>query len=336
MFVKRILIVGLGSIGRRHLSNIRKLYPFMKIAILRHGKGIEEDDSDLGVEFCTTSLEQVILFRPQAAIIANPATKHLDIAIKLAENGVHIFVEKPISESSNRVSKLIKICIKKNIVLMTAYNLRFLPSLIEFRRLINNNKMGSIYSIHAQVGQHLSEWRKDVDYRKTVSANKKLGGGILLELSHEIDYLNWIFGSIKWVKSHVAKLSNLEIDVEDIAIAILGYEDSLGQENTVLLNMDFFRQDPIRKCTIVGELGTLKWNGISGEVSYYSNDIKNWTVLFSSKTNKNFTYIEEIKHYFNSIKEGKTPSITGEDGLKAVLGVEAIQQSNIEGGIAYL
>jgi predicted dehydrogenase len=336
MFVKRLLIVGLGSIGRRHLSNIQKMYPLMKIAILRSGNVGKEEDSDLGVEVCTSSLDKIILFSPQAAIVANPASKHLNIAVKLAKQGIHIFIEKPISESSTGVSKLINICLKNKLVLMVGYNLRFLPSLSKFKNLINNDHTGTIFSIHAEVGQYLPEWRKSVDYKKTVSASKELGGGVLLELSHEIDYLNWIFGPIKWVKSHVAKLSNLEIDVEDSAFAILGLEDALGRESAALLSMDFFRHDPVRKCTVIGELGTLQWDGIMGEVKFFSKVTKSWQLLFSSEVESELSYLKEIQHYFYSIDNDCQPDITGEDGLKALICIEAIHQSNNERGTVYL
>jgi len=336
MKIERILIVGLGSIGRRHLAIIKELYPLIEIAVLRHNDLNKDANENVGVKICTSSIDEVMLFKPQAAIIANPASKHLVIATKLANQGVHILIEKPIADSSVGVSQLIDLCSKNKLVLMTGYNLRFLPSLIDFRNLINTNKVGNIFSIHAEVGQHLSDWRSDVDYKKTVSAKKELGGGILLELSHEIDYLYWIFGPIKWVKSHVEKVSNLDIDVEDCANVILGFEGSLGHKNTASLSMDCFRHDPVRKCIVIGESGTLKWNGISGEVKYYSKTGNGWEVLFSLKPNRDFTYIEEIKHFFFCIEEGKTSIVTGEDGLNAVHGVEAINRSNINGGIVYL
>ena len=127
---------------------------------------------------------------------------------------------------------LINICQSKKIALMTAYNLRFQPSLQEFRKQIKQQRIGKILSVRVEVGQYLPNWRPESDYRKGVSAQKKLGGGVLLELSHEIDYISWIFGDYKWVKAHISKQSNLEIDVEDTAYLLLGFKpDKYGQHH---------------------------------------------------------------------------------------------------------
>lgn len=334
--IERILIVGFGSIGRRHVRIIKKLFPDIFITVLRH-KDCDPKDSEI-IDFhnCTTSIDKAISLKPQAAIIANPATKHLEFAKQLAQKRIHLLIEKPIAASSQGIKEFINLCIEKKIVLMTGYNLRFLPSLIDFRKQIKLNKIGNLYSIRTEVGQYLPNWRTDSDYRKTVSSQKDLGGGVLLELSHEIDYLSWIFGPIKWVKSNVSRQSELEINVEDTANIILGFESSLNGELIATLNMDFIRHDTVRQCVVIGEKGTLRWDGISGEVQYFPENGKEWEVLFSSMPEKDFTYIEEIKHFFFSIERKSSPLVSGEEGLNAVLGVEAIHRSNNSGSIVYL
>jgi predicted dehydrogenase len=261
---------------------------------------------------------------------------HLEVAKKLANNGVNLLIEKPISNSSKGVRELIDICNKNNCILMTAYNLRFLPSLIEFKKQIELKKIGNIYSVRVEVGQYLPDWRPGCDYKRTVSAQKKLGGGVLLELSHEVDYLMWIFGSIKWVKAHVSKQSNLEIDVEDTANVLLGFESIKGYELTASLNMDFIRHDTKRQCIVIGEKGSLAWNGITGEVSFFGKGSDNWEVLNLSKPERNYTYAEEIKSFFSSIELQVAPCISGEDGLSVVTIIEAIKESNDRDAIVYL
>ena len=139
---------------------------------------------------------------------------------------------------------------------MTGYNLRFSPSLMYFNELIKKNIVGQILSVRCEVGQYLPEWRPNKDYRKTVSANFHLGGGVLLELSHEIDYLRWIFGEVDWVRATLAQQSSLVFDVEDSAHLTLGFlPNENGRQLIGTLNLDFIRHDQTRACIAIGEKG---------------------------------------------------------------------------------
>ena len=334
--IERVLVIGLGSIGKRHIRVIRKLYPDIKITVLRHRQCDENDIETFGLYSCVTAIEDALAFQPNAAIVANPATKHLEVATPLAEDGVHLLIEKPIAASSKGVQDLINLCKRKQIVLMVAYNLRFLPSLKLFRKQLQKGKIGKAYSVQAEVGQYLPNWRPGSDYRMTVSAQKRLGGGVLLELSHEIDYLSWIFGSPKWIKSHLSKQSNLEINVEDTANVILGFESQSGGQLTATLNMDFIRHDTTRQCLVIGQKGSLRWDGITGEVLHFTEGGKEWEVLYSGVPKQDYTYAEEIRHFCSSIESGEPSLISGENGLEAVLVIEAIRESNNKGNLVYL
>jgi len=331
--IERALIVGLGSIGKRHVRIVRELFPKINITVLRHNQC---DENNMGVDSCVTTIEDAIARKPQVAIIANPATMHLEVAMQLAKNNIHLLIEKPIAISSQGVQELINLCEQKQLVLMTAYNLRFMPSLMELQKQLQKNKIGRIFSIKSEVGQNLPSWRPDQDYRKSVSAQKKLGGGVLSELSHEIDYISWIFGPIEWVKSHISKVSNLEVDVEDNANIILGFGGKLDKEFSATLNMDFIRQDITRMCTVIGDLGTLRWNGVLGTLHLYTEETHKWKLLFSSLTERDYTYKEEFKHFISSIESKKTTLISGTDGLNVILAIEAIHRSNSTGKIAYI
>ena len=236
---------------------------------------------------------------------------------------------------SKGVQELIDVCYQNKLTLMTGYNLRFLPSLIEFKKQIDGGKVGKIYSVRAEIGQYLPSWRPESDYRYGVSAQQKLGGGVLLELSHEIDYISWIFGKIDWVKSHVSKQSDLEIDVEDSAQVILGFKEINGLALTASLNIDFIRHDTTRKCLAIGKKGTLLWDGIKGSVEFFKKSGQNWEVLLSSNPDRNFTYMEEIKLFFSSVESNTMPSISGEDGLQVVNIVEDIKESSNKNSIVF-
>jgi predicted dehydrogenase len=324
-----ILVVGLGSIGRRHISVINNIFPKINIVLLRHKECNKEECKTLNINKCVTSLSDAINAKPQAAIIANPANKHVEIAKVLATYGIDILVEKPISANSKEAQELVEICEKNNVILMVAYNLRFLPSLIYFKQSIQSDLIGQVYSVKSEIGQYLPSWRPGYDYRCGVSAKKSLGGGVLLELSHEIDYLKWIFGPISWVKSHISKQSDLEIDVDDNASVILGFKGEKDKEMIASLSMDFIRHDTTRKCYVIGDKGTLFWDGIVGRVSLFLEVDKCWVILFESSPERDYTYSEEIKSFFESVESGRPSTITGADGVETVLAVEAIEQSSL-------
>src|SRR5262249_39063512 len=158
------------------------------------------------------------------AIIASPASAHLEAALALADAGIHLLVEKPIANSSEGVHELIERCRKHQLVLMVGYNLRFMPSLRRAKQMIESGVIGTVLSARVEVGQYLPQWRPHADYRQGVTAQSALGGGALLELSHDIDYILWILGLPAQLSASGGKYSNLEIDVEDMVEILLEYE----------------------------------------------------------------------------------------------------------------
>lgn len=327
--INRVLIVGLGSIGKRHLHLARKLLPEADIRVLRHQACVSIPEYSDG---CFSNLEQAIAFSPQLAVIANPATFHLSVAMALAQAGVHLLVEKPLSATLDGVSQLLETCNKREVVLLTGYNLRFLPSLQRFRDLLNEHVIGRVLSVRCETGQYLPSWRPESDYRQGVSARQELGGGVLLELSHEFDYLRWIFGEIEWVKASLSRQSSLKIDVEDTAHLILGFASAVdGQQLIGTANLDFVRHDTTRLCTAIGEKGSLRWNGLLGVVEQFEAGAKEWRELFRHQHQRDDSYMAEWLHFLGCINAQKTPLITGEDGLKVLQIIDASRQASESG-----
>ena len=323
--INRVLIVGFGSIGKRHLRIARTLIPNADIRVLRHKPTSYVIDYSNG---SFNRVEEAIAFAPQLAVIANPAPFHIPVAQALAEIGVHLLVEKPLSASLIGVTDLIETCIQKNTALLTGYNLRFMPSLRYFRDSLATNLIGSVLSVRAEIGQDLPSWRPDSDYRNCVSAKKELGGGALLELSHEIDYLRWIFGEIEWVTAELTRQSQLEIDVEDSANLILGFTPTSDSHQLIgTVNMDFIRHDKTRLCTAIGDRGSLRWNGLRGEVSVYEPELGEWRTLFSHHQKRDDTYLSEWQNFLACANGSERPVITGEDGMTVLEIIEAARIS---------
>lgn len=324
----RVLIVGYGSIGQRHLRIVRESLPQSDVRVLRREPGAMAK----GADGYFSSLDDALAFAPQVAIIANPAPFHTQVALALARQGCHLLVEKPLSDKPEGVSELLAAAEECGIVLQVAYNLRFSPALRNFRHWVQSGRIGRILSIRCETGQHLETWRPGTDYRQGVSACRELGGGVLLELSHELDYLRWIFGDIDWVGAWMGRQSALEINVEDTAHLLLGVRNNRAAVNpcgpVAALSLDFLRRDTTRRCIAIGEIGSLVWDGIAGSVRFCGGGgSAESEVLSEHPPVRDETYREQWRHFLSSIENKSSPLVGGRDGLAVLELVKAAWQS---------
>lgn len=253
--MKKVLLVGLGSIGRRHLRNTRELLPDSEIMVYRqHTKG--DSTPPEGANSIVYTLEEARVFKPDAVIISSPASEHIQNAVTFMEDGAHLFIEKPLSVDSSSCKKLIETSQKSDVFAMVGYVLHFQPIINFLRETIQSGKLGAVKKALVEVGQYLPDWRPDSDYRKGVSAQKSLGGGVLLELSHEIDYATWFFGFPQELYCSCDRLSDLEIDVEDSATLVMNYRK--GESKRVIVNLDFIQRCANMSVRAIGTEATLQ------------------------------------------------------------------------------
>ena len=191
-----------------------------------------------------------VAWAPDLAVVASPAPLHLDHACLLLDAGVPVLIEKPLSDSLDRVRDAAPLLARHRDRIEVAYNLRFLSSARRMRTLIDEACVGRILGLRIEAGQYLPDWRPQADYRRQVSANRSLGGGVLLELSHELDYLIWLFGRFDQVFCMATNSGQLEIDVEDRADILLSREDLTAQ-----VHLDFLQCRASRSCKVIGSTG---------------------------------------------------------------------------------
>ncbi|WP_286829431.1 MULTISPECIES: Gfo/Idh/MocA family protein [Kordiimonas] len=325
--IDRLLIAGLGSIGRRHLRLLREALPCADIRVLRHSVRFDDTPHANG---CFSRLEDAVNFCPQLAVISNPAPFHLETAKALALAGAHLLVEKPLSDSAENVSELLELCSERGLVLQVGYNLRFLSTLQRFRAELQGGSIGEIYSVQHTMGQHLPDWRPETDYRQSVSAQAMLGGGVLLELSHELDMLRWVFGEISWIAGWLGRLGKLEIDVEDSAMLQLGFRGGAVAQ----VVMDFLRRDTTRVCTAIGSDGSLRWDAITGSLKRFSPANGEWRDILAVKVNRDDSYRAQIGALLGAIETGvpDEAAANGADGLAVMTLVDAARNSAAKGG----
>lgn len=313
----RVLLAGLGSIGRRHLANIRKLEPAAHITVLRHDPS--QGELPAGADCIVHRLNSRLTDSIDIAFVCGPTGMHAELGTTLIEAGIHVFVEKPLALDFADARRMLDASIQRKRMLIVGYNLRFSQSLRALHAALLAGRIGRVLSARTEVGQYLPDWRPGSDYRQTNSARSEFGGGVILELSHEIDYMRWLCGEITAVNAMSARRSDLEIDVDDTAELLLEFAG--GQIGNI--HMDMTQRSPIRQCRVVGTDGTLTWNGISGETCMYSPD-RGWETLVPAGTqDHNAMYLDEVAHVLACIRGDAVPYVDGAAGMRVVELAEA-------------
>ena len=319
--IRKVLICGYGSIGKKYFNLIKENWKNIDIGLLRSitNKVDKKDTSQLTFY----SIYDAIKWKPNAAIISSPAPFHLDQATYLAREGIPLLIEKPIGMDSqldhewNDLRKL-----SKSIPMLVGYVLRHDPAYITIKDWLKKNKIGKIVGASVICGSWLPSWRNDKDYKETVSARSELGGGVLLELSHELDLMKSFFGDLEFKSSIISNSNLLDIDVEDkVQIS------ALSKENISLdLSLDFCTKPPIRNIIIRGSEGRIIWDIISGKLSYV--DSLNREEINNYPTDPLIRLNNEIKHFFNCCQNKIQPIVTLEDGLSILNYIREIRSIN--------
>ena len=200
----KILIAGLGSIGRRHLRNLQDMN-IGEFVLLRSRRATLPDDELVGIPTEQNLTEALQRHQPDAVVVSNPTAFHLDIAIPAAQAGCHLLLEKPISHTMEQVPTLAKIVAQKNLKVLVGFQFRFHIGLQRIKGLLDNGTIGAVTSIQAHWGEYLPAWHPWEDYRIGYAAREDLGGGVLLTLCHPFDYLRWLIGEVQSVFAMTAQ-----------------------------------------------------------------------------------------------------------------------------------
>ena len=211
----KFLIVGFGSIGRRHFRNLLTLGE--KDILFYRTNNSTLDDKELADYLVETDLESALAHKPDAVIIANPSAYHLDIAIPAARQGCHILLEKPVSHSMQRVKEFSKVVQESGSKVLVGFHFRYHPNLIKVKQLLEEKKIGRVLSFRSHWGEYLPGWHPWEDFRSSYAARKDMGGGVLLTLCHNFDYLRWLLGDAQVHSALLGYNSGLGIEVEDTA-----------------------------------------------------------------------------------------------------------------------
>lgn len=323
---ERYLVVGLGSIGARHLSNLKTLRPQASLAVLRSGSNTSHQPQ-LPFEFETLhSIEQALRYNPQAVVVANPANRHIETALPFLELGIPVLLEKPLGLNHRSCAPLQKYAQHGSTFCMVGYNLRFLPSLQEARRRLIQGEIGKILHVRAQVGQYLPDWRLGQDYRTSGSARREMGGGPLLELSHELDYLAWILGQPSRVFCVQKHLSLHDIEVPDSVDILMehGHEGPMA-----VVHLDFLQRKVSRDCQFVGSKGSLIWKALDDEIWQSTPDDPAWAIDQYKTQDRNLMYLNQMGYFLSETARVDRVACDLESALSVMKTIDACELSSI-------
>lgn len=317
----KILLISLGSIGKRHLRNCRELLPEAVLAAYRLTDS-ELDTSQLGLSFVFSTLEEVDQYDPDIVIISSPASKHIKFVNYFLSRDIPVFVEKPLAATTEDAETSLEIAQASKAFCMVGYVLRFLPTIHFIRKIVQERTYGAVYTASIEVGQYLPNWRPNSDYRNGVSGQRDLGGGCLLELSHEIDYCLFLFGMPTDLFCNSGHFSNLEIDVEDNAQIMLGYDESSPVRHSTI-SLDFLQKPAQMRIQMVCEHATVVANLLSEEVIVFSDESKLGDSQKNLKTeNGNEVYLRQFDFLFAKCVSGYEPIFEESKNFEFYAGID--------------
>jgi len=284
----KILFFGLGSIGKKHARIIKNDFDF-ELYAYRTEKGQEQNDLNLQ-EF--NNLEDVFSIKPDVAFITNPTFLHVQTALECAKRNIALFIEKPISHSLEKIDKLEKEIKKRNLLAYVAYNLRFHPVIANLKDITSKKEKPIYFNVTCSL--YLPDWRPRQDYSKSYSAKKEFGGGVILDLSHEFDYISWLFGGIKDIKGYCGKISNLDIESEDILESQMTCNFNIKGN----LHLDYFSRRKERKIQIYYNDEYIEGDLVENSIKIIKKNGEER--ITHHKSNINDTYKIQIKYFFDN------------------------------------
>ena len=309
----KFMIAGLGSIGRRHLRLLAELGE-QDIFLYRTHRATLPDD-DLAAYSVETDLAAALAQKPDAVIVSNPTALHLDVAIPAAEAGCHILLEKPISHNLDRLDELKAAAEKSGARILVGFQFRYHPSLRKAAELLADGVVGRPVSFRTHWGEYLPAWHPWEDYRKSYSARKDLGGGVVLTLTHPLDYLHWLFGEIGALWSFAGQFSDLELEVVDTAE--IGLRFASGVVGSVHLN--YTQRPPRHQMEIVCTEGTIRFDNAGAALEVFSAATGEWQAHpLPDGFERDDLFRAQMAHFVRVAKGEEMPVCTLHDGEVAL------------------
>jgi predicted dehydrogenase len=311
------LVVGGGSIGKRHLQNLRAL----GIGELGLVEPEAERRCPISQELNArqfSALEAGLEWSPDFVVIATPSYLHLQQALEAVRRGCDLFVEKPLSHRQEGLAELCAEVESRKRVSLVGCNMRFHPGPSAVKKLLEQGSLGKILFARIHAGSYLPAWRPTTDYRDSYAAREETGGGCILDCIHEIDLARWYLGEVQEVLCIAGHLSSLEIATEDVAALVCRHRSGVISE----IHLDYVQRTYERGCQIVGENGSVFWDFRCGQVRWYEASSDRWTNVDQPPNwQLNQMYMEEMRHFLECVR---TRQRTTQPILEAVVVMQIV------------
>jgi predicted dehydrogenase len=294
----RVAVLGQGSIGRRHTGILRDL-------------GCDVATYDPAADSSAPS-EAEALDGAAAAVVASPSSEHERQALAAIAAGVPVLVEKPLALNAQGAQRVQRAAAESGVAVDVAMNLRHHPGVRGVSAALGD--IGRIVRASAWCGSWLPGWRPGTDYRASYSARRELGGGVLLDAIHEIDYVLWLLGPSRRAAGMTAHASSLDLDVEDVAQIHVEHES--GALSSIAL--DYLDREYHRGCRVVGEEGTIDWDWSRGTVRVHGPG--GLISEHDAPADVAPTYVAQMERFI-SVARGEQPPLVGVAGALAALEV---------------
>jgi predicted dehydrogenase len=343
----KVLMVGLGGIGQRHVRNLRAIlgdqieilaYRTRKLPTVLTDRLQVEAGSDLASKYAIHSydtLSEALDQRPQAVFICNPSSLHIPVALQAARAGCHLFIEKPLSNDQSGLDELQALVTQNNLVVYVAYQMRFHPCLQKTYAWLSAGRIGPVIAGRVEVGEYLPGWHTYEDYRQMYASRHELGGGVILSQIHEFDYLYWFFGLPYKIFTIGGHLSSLEVDVEDVASTLMEFHTH-GNRFPVHLHQDYIQRPPSRTLQLVGDHGKILVDLVRQTACCYDQEgILTEEANFES-FQRNQLFLNELNHYLACMRGELKPQVSLADGRQSLRMALAARESMETGKVVEL
>ncbi len=322
-----LLVVGLGSAGRRHLRSLLALETLRPLRVLRSGHGVAPDPDWRHLPE-HRDLEAALAEKPAAVVVANPTALHVPVALAAARAGCHLLVEKPLGGSLEGVAELRAEVERRRLTVLVGYQFRLHPTLLRVLEWLRGGAIGEVVSAQIHWGEALPDWHPGEDYRRGYSARRDLGGGALLTLSHCFDYLRFLLGEVESVSAECGRLSGLEIDVEDVAAVNLRCERGA----LASVQLDYVQRPARHVLRLIGPAGVIEWSAAEGAAYLWRGRAPRPEVALPPQGfDRQGLFLAEMRHFLDCLAGHARPACTLEDGEAALRLALVARRSSEEG-----
>jgi len=330
----RALVVGCGSIGERHIANLRSLTRDQIAVCDVDERKLEYVRKKHGID-TYVSLDEALSKGQDCVLVCTPTNSHIAIATRALRANCHVFVEKPLSDRMDGIDELLGLANAKKKTVSVGFNMRFDKSLRKMKEWLDAKRIGNIVTAGVHFGYSFLRRKVDSDYRQDYAGQVSMGGGVILDAIHEIDYLIWLVGDVEELFCYSGRLSGLHMDVEDTAEMLLKFRNgAIGS-----IHLDFVQLPYCRCARIVGREGTIEWNFGTIErdfddsvASLYDGERGQWET-YRGNVGRNAMYLEEMRHLIACVEGKEKPAVDGELGKKVLEVALAAKESSREARI---